>query len=154
MTELEGKLNGAGQRHAIVVSRWNEFITDRLKDGAIAALKKHDVSESSITVVGVPGAYELGSVARKLAATGKYDAITCLGAVIRGATDHYDYVCGQAARLIAQVFYDTGIPTIFGVITTDTIEQAIERAGTKAGNKGYESAVAAVELASLSQQIQ
>ena len=110
MQNLEGKLNGAGQRHAIVVSRWNEFITDRLKDGAVAALRKHDVSEDSVTLVGVPGAYELGSVARKLALTGKYDAITCLGAVIRGATDHYDYVCGQAARLIAQVYYDTGSP--------------------------------------------
>ncbi|HBS07157.1 MAG TPA: 6,7-dimethyl-8-ribityllumazine synthase [Leptospiraceae bacterium] len=154
MELLEGKLNGAGQRHAIVVSRWNEFITDRLKDGAVAALRKHDVAEGSVTVVAVPGAYELGSVAKRLAQTGKYDAITCLGAVIRGATDHYDYVCGQAARLIAQVYYDTGIPTVFGVITTDTIEQAIERAGTKAGNKGYESAVAAVELASLTRQIQ
>ena len=154
MLELEGKLNGAGQRHAVVVSRWNEFITDRLRDGALAALRKHDVSEQSITVVSVPGAYELGSVAKKLASSGAYDAITCLGAVIRGATDHYNYVCGQAARLIAQVYYDTGVPTVFGVITTDTIEQAIERAGTKAGNKGYEAAAAAVELASLGQQIQ
>lgn len=153
MEILEGKLNGAGQRHAIVVSRWNEFITGRLREGAISALKKHDVPESLITVVEVPGAYELGSVAKKLALTGDYDAITCLGAVIRGATDHYDYVCSQAARLIAQVYYDTGIPAIFGVITTDTIEQAIERAGTKAGNKGYEAAVAAVELASLGQRI-
>ncbi|MCB1164685.1 MAG: 6,7-dimethyl-8-ribityllumazine synthase [Leptospiraceae bacterium] len=153
MRQLEGKLNGSGQRHAIVVSRFNEFITDRLRDGALAALRKHDVAEEDITVVSVPGAYELGSVAKKLAASGQYDAIICLGTVIRGATDHYDYVCSQAARLIAQVYYDTGVPSIFGVLTTDTIEQAIERAGTKAGNKGYESAVAAIELASLGRQL-
>ena len=153
MRQLEGKLNGSGQRHAIVVSRFNEFITDRLRDGALAALRKHDVAEEDITLVSVPGAYELGSVAKKLAASGQYDAIICLGTVIKGATDHYDYVCSQAARLIAQVYYDTGVPSIFGVLTTDTIEQAIERAGTKAGNKGYESAVAAIELASLGRQL-
>lgn len=153
MNEIRGKKNGAGQRHAVLVSRWNDFITARLLDGARSALRDHGVDESDITIVHIPGSYELGPAARKVAATGRYDAVTCLGCVIRGATAHFDYVAGQAARLVAQASYDSGLPVIFGVLTTDTIEQAIERAGTKAGNKGYEAAAAAVELVSLYQQI-
>jgi len=149
MKEINGDLNGADQRHAVLVSQWNDFITDKLLDGALSALRKHGVNEDNITVIRVAGSYEIGPAAKKIAASGKYDAVTCIGAVIRGATPHFDYVAGQAARLVAQAAYDTGIPVIFGVLTTDSIEQAIERAGTKAGNKGYECAVAAVETASL-----
>jgi 6,7-dimethyl-8-ribityllumazine synthase len=152
-TSLEGGVSGVGQRHALVVSKWNEFITFRLRDGALAALQRHGVSLENITVVYVPGAFELGSTARRLADTGKFDAVICIGCVIRGATDHYEYVAGQAARLISQAAYDSGRPVIFGVLTTDTIEQAIERAGTKAGNKGYEAALAAIEMVDLYRKI-
>ena len=153
MNVLEGGLDGTGQKHAIIVARFNDFITERLSAGALAALKKHGVRDEDITVVHVPGAFEIGPIARQLAASGRFDAVCCLGAVIRGATGHYEHVAGQAARLIAQAAYDSGVPVIFGVLTTDTIEQAIERAGTKAGNKGYESAVAAVEMASLHKKL-
>jgi len=153
MKEISGALSGAGQRHAIVVARFNDFITERLLSGATDAFRRHGVADSDLTVVHIPGAFEIGSVARKLAVSGSYDAITCIGAVIRGATPHFDHVSNQAASLVARVAYDTGVPVIFGVLTTDTIEQAIERAGTKAGNKGYEAAVAAIEMASLMKQI-
>ncbi|MCB1172712.1 MAG: 6,7-dimethyl-8-ribityllumazine synthase [Leptospiraceae bacterium] len=149
MQEISAGLNGAGQKHAVIVSRWNDFITDRLQNGALAALRSHGVAEDDITIIPVPGAYEIGPVARKLAASGRYSAVTCIGAVIRGSTPHFDYVAGQAARLVAQASYDTGVPVLFGVLTTETIEQAIERAGTKLGNKGYEVATAAVEMANL-----
>lgn len=150
---IEGGAFGEGQRHAVVVAKWNEFITFRLRDGAVAALARHGVKQADVTLVHVPGAFEVGTVARELARTGRFDAITCIGAVIRGATDHYDYVAGQAARLISQAAFDTGVPVIFGVLTTDTIEQAIERAGTKAGNKGYEAALTAIEMADLYRKI-
>lgn len=153
MKEIRGGKSGQGQRHAVVVSKWNDFITGRLLEGARAALLEHGVDDEDVHIVYAPGAYELGPVARKLADTGSYDAVSCLGCVIRGATAHFDYVAGQAARLIAQAGYDSGIPVIFGVITTDTIEQAIERAGTKLGNKGYEAAAAAVEMANLYRNI-
>ena len=149
MNEIRGGLNGKGQRHAVITTAWNEFITERLLEGSLGALRMHGVEENDITVIRVPGAYEIGPVAKKVAASGKYDAVTCLGTVIRGATAHFEYVAGTAARLIAQASYDTGIPVIFGVLTTETIEQAIERAGTKAGNKGYEAAATAVEMATL-----
>jgi 6,7-dimethyl-8-ribityllumazine synthase len=149
MSLLSGELNGNGQRHGVLVARFNDFITERLLGGALDGLKRHGVREELITVVQVPGAFELGPVALKMARSGRYDAVTCLGAVIRGATPHFDHVSNQAARLVAQASYDSGIPVIFGVLTTDTIEQAIERAGTKAGNKGYDAAVTAIEMVSL-----
>lgn len=153
MKKTAGKMNGSGQKHAIVATRWNDFITERLVEGAISAFEAHGVDSSSVELYYVPGAYEIGPFAKKIAASGRFQAVTCLGTVIRGSTPHFDYVAGQAARLIAQASYDTGLPVIFGVITTDTIEQAIERAGTKSGNKGYEAACAAVELADLYSRI-
>lgn len=153
MKVTEGSLTGNGQRHALVVAQFNDFITSRLAEGAVSAFRKHGVEDSFIEVFHVPGAFELGVVAKKLAQTGKYNAVTCIGAVIKGATDHYDHVAGQATKLVAQAGYDTGVPVIFGVLTTETIEQAIERAGTKAGNKGYEAGVSAVEMASLMEKI-
>jgi 6,7-dimethyl-8-ribityllumazine synthase len=150
---MKGAKFGAGQKHAVLVSDWNDFITSRLKEGALAALSDHGVDDGDVSVFHAPGAYELGPVAKRLADTRRYDAITCLGCVIRGATPHFDLVAGQAARLVAQASYDTGLPVIFGVLTTDTIEQAIERAGTKAGNKGYEAAVAAIQMVNLYRRI-
>jgi 6,7-dimethyl-8-ribityllumazine synthase len=150
---IEGDLIGTGQSHAIVVARFNEFITERLLHGALDGLRRHGVEDKSVTVVWVPGAFEIGSTAKKLAASGKYDAVTCLGAVIRGATSHYDFVAGQTASAVSRASLDTNVPVIFGVITTDTIEQAIERAGTKAGNKGTEAAITAIEMASLFKKI-
>ena len=149
MKEISGDLNGSGQKHAIIVARWNDFITSRLEVGARDALLRHGVNAADITFVYVPGAFEIGVVAKKLADSGKYDAVSCLAAVIRGSTAHFDYVAGTAARLVAQAGYDSGLPVIFGVLTTDTIEQAMERAGIKAGNKGFEAAATAVEMASL-----
>jgi len=131
------------------VARFNEFITDSLLKGALGAYEKYGLGPDRLTIVHVPGAFELGITARRLAASGKFKAIVCLGAVIRGATPHFDHVSSQAARLVAQAGYDSGVPVIFGVLTTDTIEQAIERAGTKAGNKGYEAAQNALEMAAL-----
>ncbi|MDH5657312.1 MAG: 6,7-dimethyl-8-ribityllumazine synthase [Spirochaetia bacterium] len=151
--KIYGEMNGSGQKHAVVTARFNEFITDKLLSGAVDALERHGVAKEDIDIIHLPGAFEMGGVAGVLAASGKYDAVTCIGAVIRGSTPHFDYVSGQAARLIAQASYDHSIPVIFGVLTTDTIEQAIERAGTKAGNKGYEAAVSAVEMASLYKKI-
>lgn len=150
---IEGNLVGTGLSFAIVVSRFNEFITAKLLGGALDALKRHGVAEEAVDVVWVPGAFEIPLVARKLAERGKYDAVICLGTVIRGATPHFDYVCAEAAKGIAQAAMQTGVPMMFGVLTTDTIEQAVERAGTKAGNKGWEAAVAAIEMANLMRRL-
>ncbi|MDN5293537.1 MAG: 6,7-dimethyl-8-ribityllumazine synthase [Eubacteriales bacterium] len=149
MRVYEGELVGRGKKFALVVSRFNEFITSKLLSGAIDALTRHEVAEEDICVAWVPGAFEIPLVARKLAERGDFDAVICLGAVIRGATPHFDYVAAEVAKGIAKVSLDTGVPVIFGVITADTLEQAIERAGTKAGNKGFEAAVSALEMASL-----
>ncbi|MGL4366730.1 MAG: 6,7-dimethyl-8-ribityllumazine synthase [Brevinemataceae bacterium] len=138
---------------AIAASRFNEFIVSKLISGAEDGLLRHGVSGDSIDLVWVPGAFELPFIAQKLAQTKKYDAVICLGAVIRGSTTHYDYVCNEAAKGIAQVSMQTGVPIIFGILTTENIEQAIERAGTKAGNKGFESSLTAIEMISLSQQL-
>jgi len=149
----EGNLIGGGLTFAIVVSRFNSFITDRLLEGALDTLKRHGVDLDDVSVFRTPGSYEIPSTAKRLADTGKFNAIICLGAVIRGATPHFDYVAGESASGIAQVSYATGIPTIFGIITTDTINQAIERAGAKSGNKGSEAATAAIEVINLYKQI-
>lgn len=146
---FEGTLVGSGLRFGIVVSRFNEFITQRLLEGALDGLRRHGVEEDAVDVAWVPGSLEIPVVARRLAQSGQYDAVICLGAVIRGATAHFDYVAGGAATGIASAALETGVPVIFGVITTDTIEQAIERAGTKAGNKGYDAALSAIEMANL-----
>lgn len=147
--KFEGQLIGEGLKIGIVVSRFNDFITGRLVDGAFDALIRHQVKEEDIDIAYVPGAFELPLVAKKMAQTGNYDAVITLGCVIRGATSHYDYVCNEAAKGIAKASEDTGVPVIFGVLTTENIEQAIERAGTKAGNKGAEVAVGAIEMANL-----
>ena len=149
----EGNLIGSGLTFAIVVSQFNSFITDRLLEGALDTLKRHGVDLDDVSVFRTPGSYEIPSTAKRLADTGKFNAIICLGAVIRGATPHFDYVAGESASGIAQVSYATGIPTIFGIITTDTINQAIERAGAKAGNKGSEAATVAIEVINLYKQI-
>jgi 6,7-dimethyl-8-ribityllumazine synthase len=146
---IEGDFSATTANFALVVSRFNSFIVDSLQGGAIDALQRHGVPESAITVVKVPGAYELPLVAKRLAESGKYDAIIALGAVIRGGTPHFDYVAGECAKGIGQVGLNSNLPVVFGVLTTDTIEQAIERAGTKAGNKGADAAMTALELVSL-----
>ena len=146
---LEGRINGEGRRIAVAVARWNEFITERLLSGALDMLRLSGVADDDVTVVWVPGAFELPTVCNQLARTGRYDAVVALGAVIRGATTHYELVSGQCASGLARVGLDTGVPTIFGVLTTETIEQAIERAGSKAGNKGAEAAACALEMADL-----
>ncbi len=150
--KFEGQLIGKGLKIGIVVSRFNDFITGRLVEGALDALKRHQVEADDIDIAYVPGAFELPIVAKKMAQTQKYDAVITLGCVIRGATSHYDYVCNESAKGIAKAGDDTGIPVIFGVLTTENIEQAIERAGTKAGNKGAEVAVGAIEMANLLKQ--
>jgi len=149
----EGKLIGTGLKFGIIVSRFNVFITSRLLDGALDALRRHGVNEDDIEIFWVPGSFEIPPTAKKLAQSGRYDAIICLGAIIRGATPHFEYVCSQTARGIAQVAMETGVPTIYGIITADTIEQAIERAGTKMGNRGADAAVAAIEMANLYREI-
>jgi 6,7-dimethyl-8-ribityllumazine synthase len=146
---FEGNLVGTGIRVGVVVSRFNEFITGKLLTGAQDALKRHGVEDDAVDVAWVPGAFELPLVAKKMAESGNYDAVITLGTVIRGATTHYDYVCNEAAKGVAQAGMSSGIPVIFGVVTTENIEQAIERAGTKAGNKGWDTAVAAIEMANL-----
>jgi 6,7-dimethyl-8-ribityllumazine synthase len=146
---IEGKLTGENQKIAIVSARFNEFIVSKLHGGAHDCLVRHGVDEDEITEVWVPGAYELPLVAKKLAETGKFDAIICLGCVIRGATTHYDYVCSETAKGISKVAMDYGLPVMFGVLTTENIEQAIERAGTKAGNKGWEVAQGTIEMVNL-----
>lgn len=153
MPMIEGTLNAQGLRIAIVTARFNDFITSRLLEGANESLRRHGIREADVTEVWVPGAFELPLTAQTLAETGDYDAVICLGAVIRGATTHYDYVCNEAAKGIAAAGLKTGIPVIFGVITTETIEQAIERAGTKAGNKGWDAGMAAIEMSTLMQRI-
>lgn len=145
----EGKLVGEELKFGVVVGRFNEFISKKLLTGALDALKRHGVAEDNIDVAWVPGAFEIPLVAKKMAKADEYDAVICLGAVIRGATPHFDYVCAEASKGVAKVSLDTELPVIFGIITTDTIEQAIERAGTKAGNKGWEAAVGALEMANL-----
>ncbi|MGC9457771.1 MAG: 6,7-dimethyl-8-ribityllumazine synthase [Halothiobacillaceae bacterium] len=150
---IEGNLTENSARFAILATRWNELVVDVLVKGAVDALKRHGVTEESITIIRVPGAYELPLVAQRAAATEDFDAIVCLGAVIRGSTPHFDYVAGEAAKGIASVSMDYELPVIFGVLTTDTLEQAFERAGTKAGNKGAEAATAAIEMVSLLRQL-
>ncbi|SET19575.1 6,7-dimethyl-8-ribityllumazine synthase [Thorsellia anophelis] len=146
---IEGDLIATGLKIAIVVGRFNDFITMRLLDGAKDGLVRHGVLASDVTISFVPGAFEIPLVAKKLAASKKYDAVITLGAVIRGSTPHFDYVCNEAAKGVAQASMQTEVPIIFGVLTTDSIEQAIERAGTKAGNKGWEAAVTAIEMANI-----
>ena len=150
---IQGKLIAEGLKVGIIVARFNEFITSKLLGGALDGLDRHGAQQKDIDVVWVPGAYEIPLVAKKMAESKKYDAVICLGAVIRGATSHYDYVCNEVSKGVAQVGMQTGVPTIFGVVTTENIEQAIERAGTKAGNKGYDSAMAAIEMANLLKNI-
>ncbi|WP_442601155.1 6,7-dimethyl-8-ribityllumazine synthase [Paenibacillus sp. KN14-4R] len=153
MTKIyEGNLVSQGLKYGIVVGRFNEFITSKLLGGALDALKRHGVQEDEISVAWVPGAFEIPLIAQKMAQSGKYDAVITLGTVIRGSTPHFDYVCSEVAKGVASINMQTGVPTIFGVLTTDSIEQAIERAGTKAGNKGWEAASAAIEMANLSKQ--
>lgn len=146
---FEGNLIGQGLRFGLVVGRFNEFITNKLLSGALDALKRHGVEDRDVEVAWVPGAFELPLVAGRMASLKRFDAVICLGAVIRGATPHFDYVAAEVSKGVAKVGLDSGIPTIFGVITADTIEQAIERAGTKAGNKGWDSAATAIEMANL-----
>lgn len=152
-TIYEGHLVGTDLKIGIVVGRFNDFITGRLLNGAEDALRRHGVDEQNIDVAWVPGAFEIPVIAKKLAATKKYDAVITLGTVIRGSTPHFDYVCNEVAKGVAAINMQEGIPVIFGVITTDNIEQAIERAGTKAGNKGWDAATAAIEMANLMKQI-
>ena len=149
MKTYEGIVTGRGLKFAIIVSRFNEFITSKLLGGALDTLKRHETDEENISVFWVPGAFEIPTVAKKLAESKKFDAVICLGAVIRGSTTHYDYVCNEVSKGIAQVSLSTGVPTIFGVVTTENIQQAVERAGTKAGNKGSDAAVSAMEMANL-----
>lgn len=149
MNVYEGNISGRGLKFAIVVARFNEFITSKLLSGALDALKRHDTADENISVAWVPGAFEIPLVAKKLATTRKFDAIICLGCVIRGSTTHYDYVCNEVSKGVAAVGLQSGIPTIFGVVTTENIQQAIERSGTKAGNKGFDAAISAMEMANL-----
>ena len=146
---IEGYISGKGLKFGIVAARFNEFIVSKLVGGALDTLHRHETADDDIDVAWVPGAFEIPLVAKKMAESGKYDAVLCLGAVIRGSATHYDYVCNEVSKGVAQVGLQTGLPTIFGVVTTENIEQAIERAGTKAGNKGADAAMAAMEMASL-----
>ena len=154
MNRLEGKLVAKDMKVGIVAARFNEFIVNKLVEGALDGLRRHDVAEDAIDVAWVPGAFEIPFIAKKMAESGRYDAVICLGAVIRGATSHYDYVCNEASKGIATVAMQTGIPVMFGVITTENIEQAIERAGTKAGNKGYDCALGAIERVNLARTLE
>lgn len=149
MSVFEGKVVSKDIRVGIVAARFNEFIVSRLVSGALDGLKRHDVKEEDIDLAWVPGAFEIPLIASRMAKSGKYDAVICLGAVIRGATSHYDYVCNEVSKGIASVSLDSGVPVMFGVVTTENIEQAIERAGTKAGNKGYDCALGAIEMVNL-----
>lgn len=149
MNVFEGNVVAKDVRIGIVAARFNEFITSKLLGGAVDALKRHEVEEDQIDVAWVPGAFEIPLIAQKMAQSKKYDAVICLGAVIRGATTHYDYVCAEVSKGIAQVSLQTGVPVMFGVLTTDNIEQAIERAGSKAGNKGFDCATGAIEMINL-----
>ena len=153
MKTFEGSLVASNIKVAIVAARFNEFITSKLIGGAMDGLSRHGVQEADIHLAWVPGAFEIPLVAAKLANSGKYDAVICLGAVIRGSTSHYDYVCSEVSKGVASVSLETGVPVMFGVLTTENIEQAIERAGTKAGNKGYDCALGAVEMVNLIREI-
>jgi 6,7-dimethyl-8-ribityllumazine synthase len=150
---LEGQLTAQGLRFAIVVSRFNSLVTQRLLDGALDALRRHGADENAITVVYVPGSFEIPLAAKRLAQSDAFDAVICLGCIIRGDTLHFEYVASEAAKGIAQVALETGVPTIFGVVTADTLEQALERAGAKAGNRGFEAAMTAMEMANLMRQL-
>lgn len=149
MKTLEGKLTAKNMKIAIVVARFNEFITSKLLSGCVDCLIRHEAADEDLTVAWVPGAFEIPMAAKKLAESGKYDAVICLGAVIRGATPHFDYVCAEASKGISQVSMQTGVPVAFGVLTTENIQQAVERAGTKAGNKGVDCAMTAMEMVNL-----
>ena len=153
MVQIEGDLQATNLKIAFVVARFNEFVCERLLEGALDSFVRHGGTKDNVTVLHVPGAFELPLAAKKLATSGKYDAVVCLGAVIRGATSHYDYVCANAANGIASVSLETGIPVSFGLLTTDTIEQAIERSGAKAGNQGRDATDCAIEMARLLKQI-
>lgn len=153
MQTLEGKLTAKDMKVAIVVARFNEFITSKLLGGALDCLTRHEADEENITVAWVPGAFEIPLAAQALAATKKYDAVICLGAVIRGATPHFDYVCAEASKGVAQVGLQNHLPVAFGILTTDTIQQAVERAGTKSGNKGTDAAMTAMEMVNLLRQV-
>jgi 6,7-dimethyl-8-ribityllumazine synthase len=150
---LEGKISAEGYRFGLVVSRFNDFISSKLLEGALDALKRHGATEEQLLLVRVPGAFEIPLAAKKLAESGKVDAVICLGAVIRGSTPHFDYVAAEVSKGIAVVALDTKVPVAFGVLTTDNLEQAIERAGTKSGNKGWDAAVAAMEMVNLFKQL-
>ena len=153
MKKFEGKLTAKNMNTGIVVARFNEFITSKLLDGALDGLIRHGVKDEDISVAWAPGSFEIPLVASKMAGSGKYDAVICLGAVIRGATSHYDYVCNEASKGVASVSLKTGVPVLFGILTTENIEQAIERAGTKAGNKGYDCALGAIEMVNLMREM-
>ena len=152
-TEINGNLQAKGRKFAFVVSRFNDFITARLLDGAVDCFNRHGGAAENLTVVRVPGAFEIPLTAKKLAGTKKYDGIICLGAIIRGATPHFDYVAAEAAKGVAQVAMASEVPVIFGILTTDSIEQAVERAGTKAGNKGWDAMMSAMEMADLFEKL-
>ena len=150
---IEGQLVSKGKKYGIAVSRFNEFISSKLLGGAIDALTRHGVKDDEITVAWAPGSFEIPVVVKKMAQSGKYDAVIALGAIIRGSTPHFDYVAAEASKGVAHVGLDAGIPVLFGILTTDTIEQAVERAGTKAGNKGFDAAMGAIEMVSLMEQL-
>lgn len=150
---IEGKLVSSGKKYGIVVARFNEFISGKLLAGALDALQRHGVKDNEVTVAWTPGSFEIPVVAKKMALSGKYDAVIALGAVIRGSTPHFDYVAAEVSKGVAHVTLDTQVPVSFGVLTTDTIEQAIERAGTKVGNKGFDAACAAIEMVNLMEQL-
>ncbi len=153
MRTVEGNLIGAGLKFALVISRFNSFITERLLEGALDCLRRQGVAEDNLTVVRVPGAWEIPVAAKRLALSKAYDAVVCLGAVIRGSTPHFDYVAAEVSKGIAQISLDSGVPISFGILTTDTLEQAIERAGSKAGNKGFAAAAAAIEMVNLLKEL-
>ncbi len=151
---LEGQLTARGLKFAIVVSRFNSLVTQRLLDGALDALRRHEADENAITIAWTPGSFELPLVAQKFARSGKYDAVICLGCIIRGDTPHFEYVASETAKGIAQVALETGVPVVFGVVTADNLEQALERAGAKAGNRGFDAAMTAMEMANLLRKIE
>ncbi|NPA58791.1 MAG: 6,7-dimethyl-8-ribityllumazine synthase [Aquificae bacterium] len=153
MKKIEGQLNAKGLKFAVVVSRFNDLITGKLLEGAVDCIVRHGGSEKNITVVKVPGAFEIPQVAKRLALSGKYDAVICLGAVIRGATPHFEYVAAEVTKGIALVSLESDTPVAYGILTTDTIEQAVERAGTKMGNKGFEAAMSAIEMVNLMKEL-
>jgi 6,7-dimethyl-8-ribityllumazine synthase len=151
--EIAAQLTASGKKFALVVSRFNEFFSEKLLEGALDCLRRHDASEEDITVARVPGSFEIPLIVKKLAATGDYNAIIAIGAVIRGATPHFEYIAGETAKGVARISLETGVPVIFGIVTADNLEQAIERAGTKAGNKGWHAALSAIEMANLAEMI-